>query len=112
MKSQPESNGSKIATTAIIWAFATGMLAISIPLVAMTKSGVILPLTVVLGAGGGTVGVWRPSNRQPKKIAELTESIHTLEQRIVDLEAICSSQDILIEQKFKQLESTQNKQQT
>lgn len=53
--------GFKIGSTAIIWSFSTGMLAICIPLVSMTESGVILPLTVVLGATISTVVVWLSS---------------------------------------------------
>jgi hypothetical protein len=41
--------GGKIGATAIIWGLATGMLAICIPLVSMTKSGVILPMEEVFG---------------------------------------------------------------
>ena len=57
--------GFKIGTTAIIWGFSTGMLAICIPLVSMTKSGVILPLAVILGATVSTVVVWGFERRSP-----------------------------------------------
>lgn len=50
--------GFKIGSTAIIWGFSTGMLAICIPLVSMTESGVILPLAVVCGATISTIVVW------------------------------------------------------
>ncbi|MEL7035816.1 MAG: hypothetical protein AAFO04_09400 [Cyanobacteria bacterium J06592_8] len=53
--------GFKIGSTAIIWGFSTGMLAICIPLVSMTESGVILPLAVVIGATISTVVVWLSS---------------------------------------------------
>ncbi|MEA5522860.1 hypothetical protein [Limnoraphis robusta] len=53
--------GFKIGSTAIIWGFSTGMLAICIPLVSMTESGVILPLAVVCGATISTVVVWLSS---------------------------------------------------
>jgi hypothetical protein len=48
MDSKPLGMGGKIGATAIIWGLATGMLAICIPLVSMTKSGVILPMAVIL----------------------------------------------------------------
>ena len=104
MERQP-GLGAKIATTAIIWGFATGMLAICIPLVAMTKSGVVLPLAVILGASGVTAVVWVSSDRQTRKISNLTNSVQLLEQRIVDLETICSSDEFSISQKLKQIES-------
>jgi hypothetical protein len=58
MESQKLGIGFKIGTTAIIWGFATGMLAICIPLVSMTGSGIILPLAVILGAAVSTLVVW------------------------------------------------------
>lgn len=51
--------GAKVGTTAIIWAFATAMLAISIPLVSETHSGVILPLAIVFGVTLCTNMIWR-----------------------------------------------------
>gem|GEM_PF-689174 len=96
---QPRVNDSKTATTAIIWAFATGMLAICIPLVALTGSGVILPLAVLLGASGGTAVVWR-SDRN-RNTFKLTNDISQLQQRIVDLETICSSDEINLQKKLE-----------
>jgi hypothetical protein len=52
MRHQSSGNGYKIAAIAIIWSFATGMLAICIQLVSITKSGMILPLAVILGRIG------------------------------------------------------------
>lgn len=67
MENQPSGIGGKIAATAIIWGFATGMLAICIPLVSITESGTILPLAVILGATASTVVVWLSSNQQSAK---------------------------------------------
>ncbi len=54
--------GGKIGSTAIIWSLATGMMAISIPLVNMTHSGVILPVAIVLAASFSTIAVWLSGN--------------------------------------------------
>ena len=70
MASQTLGKGSKIGATAIIWGFATGMLAICIPLVSMTESGIILPMAVILGATASSVVVWLSSGQQLRKIAE------------------------------------------
>ena len=43
---------SKVKATSSIWGFATGMLAICIPLVAITDSGILLPFLVALSAAG------------------------------------------------------------
>ena len=104
MARQPEGTGPKIATTAIIWGFATGMLSICIPIVGMTQSGVILPLAVVLGASVATVVVWRSSSKRSRTISDLTNSVQHLNERIVTLEAICSSGESDIENRLKQLE--------
>ena len=74
MESQPAGMGFKIGTTAIIWSFSTGMLAICIPLVSMTDSGVILPLAVICGATVSTVVVWLSSRQQPRSLAPEEEN--------------------------------------
>lgn len=104
MARQSEGTGPKIATTAIIWGFATGMLAICIPIVGMTQSGVILPLAVILGASVGTVVVWKSSGRRSRNISDLTNSVQLLNERIVNLEAICSSGESDVQNRLKQLE--------
>lgn len=53
--------GVKIGSTAIIWSLATGMMAISIPLVKITDSGITLPLAVILGATFSTIAIWLSS---------------------------------------------------
>lgn len=103
MTSKSERN-IRVAATSKIWTFATGMLAICIPLSAVTKSGAILPLAVISGAAVGTVAVWRSSNNQSRNNPLLTDSIKTLEQRIVNLETICSNQELDLHSKIKQLE--------
>lgn len=95
----------KIATTAVIWVFATGMLALCIPLVAISGSGAILPLAIILGASGGTVAVWSSSSQEYKKISELNNTVKQLKERVETLEAICSSNEFDIQKKFKELES-------
>ena len=93
MESQALGKGALIGVTAIIWGFATGMLAICIPLVSMTGSGVILPLAVILGASLGTAVAWLSSAQQARKISELSNSIQALEQRVMNLETICNKSD-------------------
>lgn len=88
MENQSLGKGGLIGVTSIIWAFATGMLAICIPLVSMTGSGLILPLAVILGAGVGTAVVWLSTIQQLQKMNELTNTIQTLEQRVMNLETI------------------------
>ena len=56
-----EGQGVKIGSTAIIWSLATGMMAISIPIVKMTNTGIILPLAVVIGVSLSTVAIWLSS---------------------------------------------------
>lgn len=88
MENQSLGKGALMGITAIIWAFATGMLAICIPLVSMTGRSLILPLAVILGASVGTVVVWLSPIQQLRKISELTNTIQALEQRVMKLETI------------------------
>lgn len=94
----------RAAATSKIWGFATGMLAICIPLTAVTRSGAILPIVVISGATVGTVAVWRKSNNQSRNPL-LTNSIKELEQRVANLETICSSQELDLQSKIKHLDS-------
>lgn len=110
MARKAEKTGLKIVTTAIIWGFATGMLAICIPLVAVTRSGVILPLAVILGASGSTAVVWRSSKKHQHSgnMPELMNTVKQLNQRVGNLEVICSSNEFDIQKRLKQLESRDN----
>ncbi len=102
MNNTIEKNGVKVGATAIIWAFATGMMAICIPLISISRSGIILPLAVIWGASATTVTIWRSDNQ---KAVELSSNLQQMEQRIRDLETICSSEDFDAQKKFKQLDS-------
>ena len=64
MKRAPEGKGAKIATTIVIWVAAAGMLGICIPLVSITESGVILPVSVVIGVTVSTIAIWWSGERQ------------------------------------------------
>lgn len=66
LKRQSEGKGAKLATTIVIWVTAAGMLAICIPIVSMTHSGVILPVSVVTGVTLSTIAIWLSGNQQIK----------------------------------------------
>ena len=93
---KPSKNAKdiRLATTSKIWSFATGMLAICIPLSPVTKSGPILPIAVVLGATLGTASVWKPSTSESTSNQQTSEKIKELEGRIANLETIITSEDI------------------
>ena len=105
MARQGEGQVSKVFATAIIWAFATGMLGICIPLVRLTNSGVLLPLIAMLGASASTLMIWRPLQRRPQQLLEQIANFQTLEQRVKNLEAICSSPEFDLQKLLKQVES-------
>ena len=67
MKRPSEGKGAKVATTIVIWVFATGMLGICIPLVSMTNSGVALPVAVIVGVSSSTIAIWWSGNQQIEK---------------------------------------------
>ena len=85
-----ESNPKVRATTAI-WGCAVGMLGICIPLVAITNSGIILPLLVIIGAAGGTFAVWFAPDKHQQGEIQLAQTVKSLKERVMDLEAICTS---------------------
>ena len=71
----------------MIWGCAVGMFALCIPLSEVTESGLILPILVVLGAVSGTAIVWLiPRDRKSDR-----PTMTALEERIINLEAICTS---------------------
>ena len=104
LKRQSAGNGARIATTAIIWGFATGMIAICIPIIDITDDAIILPLAVVLGTTGSTVVVWLSGGHYRRKIDELSNKLQVIQERVIDLETIRSTQELEIEKKFKELE--------
>lgn len=53
-----EGQGAKIGSTAIVWSLATGMMAISIPIVKMTNTGIVLPVAVIVGVSLSTIAIW------------------------------------------------------
>jgi hypothetical protein len=96
MENKSSGKGYLIGITAIIWAFATGMLAICIPLVSMTESGIFLPLAVILVAGIGTIVVWFSSSsiQKEQKISQLVNTIEQLEKRVMNLETIDNQDEL------------------
>ncbi len=81
----------KVRATSDIWGCAIGMLGVCIPLVAITETGIILPLLVILGAGGGTAAVWFAPDKRQQEEASLTQTVKALEERVINLETIYTS---------------------
>jgi hypothetical protein len=97
---QPDENSSekskdiRLEVTAKIWAFATGMLAICIPLSAATNSGAVLPIAVITGATIGTASVWKFSEQKSADSLEASHKLKELEGRITDLETIVTAENV------------------
>ncbi|MEQ8466034.1 hypothetical protein [Coleofasciculus sp. E1-EBD-02] len=106
---QTQGAGFKLAATAIIWGFATGMLGICIPLVSMTDSGVILPLTVIIGASFTTTVVWLSFNRVYRNTVELSNNIESLKEQEATLETIDNKEKFDDQNRIKLLEPRDNK---
>jgi hypothetical protein len=88
------SKDTRLNVTSKIWAFATGMLAICIPLSAATDSGPVIPIAVIAGAAVGTASVWKSGDRKSADRIEISDRIKVLEGRIADLETIITAGDI------------------
>ena len=75
----------RVAATSVIWGVSAGMLAISIPLVIVTKTGAIIPLATIIGAAVATFAVWKGENKNSQ--------VKQLEERIAFLETIVTTED-------------------
>lgn len=91
----------RVVATLGIWGIATGMLAVCIPLTAITKSGVILPLAVISGAAVGTVAVWRGADKQSINNRTVENNVKSLDQRVANLELIFSNEYLIYSDNFK-----------
>lgn len=94
----------RVSATSKIWGFATGMLAICIPLSAATNSGPILPLAVISGAAIGTGAVWQPSDKKSRNNALQSTQVEALEERIANLETIVSGDELNLQGRIQRLE--------
>jgi len=101
MERNSNSQTPKVVATALIWGFTTGMLAICIPLAAVTESGAILPLAVILGASGSTVTIWQSAREDRRKKRQVANQLEALNQRIELLENARSSETVEQPQDFE-----------
>ncbi|MEC4817222.1 MAG: hypothetical protein SAK29_28725 [Scytonema sp. PMC 1069.18] len=108
-KDLEKSEDVRVAATTRIWGISVGILAICIPLSAVTRSGPILPIATIAGATVGTVAVWRSEHKKYQTNALPLQTVELLEQRIANLETIVSSEDFDLKMKIKQLESRDGK---
>jgi hypothetical protein len=91
MNHQSSESDPKVQATAAIWGCAIGMLGVCIPLVTITKSGILLPLLAILSAGGGTVAVWFAPDKRQQEDTHLVQAVKALEERVINLETIYTS---------------------
>lgn len=91
----------QVVATGLIWGFATGMLALCIPLVSLTQGSLILPLGVITGAIVGTVAIWRQGSRSSAADSNLSRN---LEERVANLEVILGKDEVDLQNRLKQLE--------
>lgn len=94
MISYTKGAGFKLAATAIIWGFSTGMLGICIPLVSVTDSGFILPLAVIIGASFTTAVVWLSFNRVSSNSVDLSDRIEALKEQKTNLDTMDNNEKI------------------
>jgi len=104
----PQPTNLKADMTTKIWGFATGILAICVPLSAVTKSGPLLPFAVITGATVGTGVIWQSEDKKFDHSPSSAKKLAILQERVANLEMIISSEDINLQQKIQQLESNHN----
>jgi hypothetical protein len=98
----------RVAATSRIWGITVGILALCIPLSAVTRSGPVLPLAAITGATASTMAVWRDHKKSKTNYLK-QHQVELLEQRIANLETIISSDDFELQMKIKQLEASDRK---
>lgn len=103
MDSTPES---RVTTTAIIWGFATGMLALSIPLTAVTSQSFLILGVIMVGTTLATVALWASAGDRRRQ-QTLADDIKAMEARIRNLEEICSTSELDLLPEIEALESPQ-----
>ncbi|AGY57360.1 hypothetical protein [Gloeobacter kilaueensis] len=97
---------TRLKATGAIWGCATGMLGISIPIIAVAGSGaVLLPLAVVGGAVVATYAVWKAAPSPSTESLPGGPRLRALEERIANLETISIRADETLKARFKQLEA-------
>lgn len=94
MQNAAPQKDPRVQATAAIWGISVGMLGVCIPLVAVTESGMFLPLLVIVGASISTIMVWDKPGRRTQREQQLIKTVMQLEARVRDLETICSSLDL------------------
>ncbi|HEY9661758.1 MAG TPA: hypothetical protein V6C65_25155 [Allocoleopsis sp.] len=83
------------------------MFALCIPLVRITKGAAIIPFAIALGAGAGTVAVWRPDRRIQNRSELEQQALRAIEERIANLETIASHGESNTQYQFKTLDTQQ-----
>ncbi|MEM9539380.1 MAG: hypothetical protein AAGA60_07695 [Cyanobacteria bacterium P01_E01_bin.42] len=90
-----------------IWGFATGMLAICIPLSPSTGSGPLIPLAVIIGTTVSTVKIWRDReddrNTRPGDRLSPSTEVKLLEERVKTLETIATGSDMDLQRRLEAL---------
>ncbi|MBW4567108.1 MAG: hypothetical protein KME31_03505 [Tolypothrix carrinoi HA7290-LM1] len=113
MAKKPEKNfhqpeDIRVTATTKIWGLTVGILAICVPLSVVTKSGAIIPLAAIGGAGVGTVAVWRSGDKKYQNKLLSPQQVELLEQRIADLETIVSGEEFDLRMKIKRLQAKES----
>ncbi len=87
--------------TEIIWKYATGMLAISIPLVGISRN-ILIPMVVIAGAALATAAVWASKSKEEKNepaldLSALEDRIRKIDERLSNVETISHFDRLLAE---------------
>jgi membrane protein implicated in regulation of membrane protease activity len=84
----------RVAITTRIWALATGMMALCIPMVGISDDLAVLPLMVIIGTAVSTAVIWRSSQRRSDDTALLTQSIQELQRELARLQITSHDEDL------------------
>ncbi len=105
MGQHPQDTRSELISR--IWSYATGMLALCIPLSVVARTGLALPATVVAGASVSTLGALvlvRDEERRTRQALVAQEQLQGLQERVATLEAIATAEHIDLQRRLRLLE--------
>ncbi len=102
MSQSTENQDYRVEIISKIWGYSTGMMFMCIPLTAITESGPILPIFVIVGAASATAAIWGYGTRQ-NTISE--SELKRLENRLTNLETIITYEEPTIQRKIQSLKS-------
>lgn len=100
-----EDENARVKASFFVWGCATGMMAISIPLTALSGSGALIPLGVLAAAATASWKIWQLPSTRPDPASPVERRAKQLEERLSNLETIVLREDLDLKAKLTHLDA-------